>query len=309
MKRARRIAITLTAIVAVLLALPLMVYVPPVQRWLVDKATAMASEATGMDISIGAVSLRFPLTLSLGDVLVTRPVGADSSLLTPHSSLLLDCPRCDTIANIRRVDASVALLPLFSLRAELGGLTINEARLNTLDLISDTQVCGSVGCLDVGSANALLDSGTVDLTSLLLADADLCILLSDTAAVDTTESEPLPWRIALGEATLQNVSCEVHMPGDSMVMGTKLGKLVATDADINLAEERYAIGSLLIGPADFSYDQPIEPRHPETIDYSHLAFSDVSIAIDSIVYCTSPLTPHPSPPPSRFTQRAVWPTD
>ena len=294
MKRARRIAITLTAIVAVLLALPLMVYVPPVQRWLVDKATAIASDATGMDISIGAVSLRFPLTLSLDDVLVTRPAGADSCACPP--SLPRDCQRCDTIADIRRVDASVALLPLFSLRVELGGLTISEARLNTLDLISDTQVSGTVGCLDVGSANALLDSGTVDLSSLLLADADLLVQLSDTAAVDTTESEALPWRIALREATLSNVSCRVHTPGDSIIVATTLAKAVAAGCDVNLAEERYTVATLSIDRSALSFDRPYEPRlsqaqPPTLIDYSHLSLSDLSLSIDSVVYRTLPPAP------------------
>ena len=176
-KWARNIAITVAVIVAVVLALPFVVYIPPVQKWLVDKATAMASEATGLDISIGGVSLRFPLTLSLNDVLVIRP----SDPVTASAA--------DTIAVVGRLDTSLALRPLFSLRAQLGGLTVSDVCLNTLDLISDTQVKGTIGQLDVGATLADLNAGTVDVSSLLLADAALCVLLSDTAAVDTTESE------------------------------------------------------------------------------------------------------------------------
>ncbi len=258
-------------IVAMVLALPFLVYVPPVQKWLVDKATSMASEATGLDISIGAVSLRFPLTLSLEDVMVTRP------------------PDADTIASIGRVDASLAVLPLFSLRAELGGLSVSDASLNTLDLISDTQVQGDIGQLAVGSTLADINAGKVDVSSLLLADADLCVLLSDTAAVDTTESEALPWLIALREATLTNVSCNVHFPDDSIVIATTLAKAVATDASIDLLQERYALASLRIDQSALVYDLPYEPRLEQNadgqlMDYSHLSFTDFSLAVDSIVY-------------------------
>ena len=272
--RARHIVITIAILVAMVLALPFLVYVPPVQKWLVDKATEMASEATGLDISIGAVSLRFPLTLSLENVEVTRP------------------PEGDTIANIGRVDASLSVLPLFKLRAELGGLTINEARLNTLDLISDTQVQGTIGQLSLGSATADISAGTVDVSSLLLSDADLCVLLSDTAAVDTTASEPLPWFIALREATLSNVACEVHLPGDSMIIGTTLAKAVATSAAIDLLHERYNVASLRIDQSALAYDLPYEPRLEQDplMDFSHLSFTDLSLAVDSISYHSTDLS-------------------
>ena len=300
MKLARRIAITLTAIVAVLLALPLMVYVPPVQRWLVSEATAMASEATGLDISIETVSLRFPLTLSLEDVTVIRPsdrdtVGAESNTRPSSDG--------DTIAVVTRIDADLALLPLFKLRAELSGLTIKDARMNTLDLISDTQVQGIIGQLSIGPTTAAIVKGSVDVTSLTLADTDICVLLSDTAAVDTTESEPLPWLFTVHETTLSNVSCEVHMPGDSMIIDAALTKVVAANIDIDLLEERYAVPSLRIEQSSLAYDLPFEPQKTEGIDYSHLAFNDLSLAIDSFVYCAPA-----SVPVSRASSAATSPT-
>ena len=36
---------------------------PPIQNFLVDKAAVYASEATGMNISVGRISLSFPLNL------------------------------------------------------------------------------------------------------------------------------------------------------------------------------------------------------------------------------------------------------
>lgn len=270
----------MTAIVAVLLALPLMVYVPPVQKWLVGKATAAASETTGMEIGIGFVSLRFPLTLRLEDVTVARPSDDGSG-------------RFDSIASVRSVDASLALLPLFGGRAELGGLTVSGARLNTLNLISDTQISGTVGDLKVGASAASWNTGDVDLSSLSLADADLCVQLSDTAAADTSESVPLPWRIVLREATFSNVSCRVLTPGDSVVVAGTLGNAVVKGGDINLAEERYSVASLDVDNSALAFDRTFAPRLSQLqpsalIDYSHLSLSSLSLSADSIVYRTLP---------------------
>ena len=301
MKRAVRIAITLAAIVAVLLALPLMVYLPPVQKWLVEKATLIASDATGMDISIGAVSLRFPLILSLEDVVVAR--AADNAI-----------ERSDTIASVHRVDATLALLPLFSGRAELGGFTFSDAQLNTHDLIGGTQVSGTVGDFSLGASTAWWNKGEVDLSSLLLADADLFIHLSDTAAVDTTSSDTLLWRIALHEATLRNVSCRVCMSGDSVIVAATLASAAARGGDIDLAEERYSVASLSIDNSSLTFDQPYTPRLSQAqpaalIDYSHLSLSDVSLSVDSIVFRTLPqssVSPTGSAPPvSPFLTLAV----
>ena len=41
----------------------LLLYLPPVQRFAVDKASKMASESTGLDITVGRLDLRFPLDL------------------------------------------------------------------------------------------------------------------------------------------------------------------------------------------------------------------------------------------------------
>ena len=91
-KRLKYIVIATVIAVAALLALPLLIYVPPIQRWLVNEATEIASEQTGMDISIEGVSLCFPLDLSLDGVLVKQ--------------------EGDTIANIGSAVVDIQLLPL-----------------------------------------------------------------------------------------------------------------------------------------------------------------------------------------------------
>ena len=51
--------------VLLFLVLTVLLYLPPVQNWAVDKVAAIASEKTGMDISVDHVNLSFPLDLSI----------------------------------------------------------------------------------------------------------------------------------------------------------------------------------------------------------------------------------------------------
>ena len=48
----------------------ILIYIPPVQNFIVDKATAYASEATGMQIHIQRISLSFPLNLVVHETTV-----------------------------------------------------------------------------------------------------------------------------------------------------------------------------------------------------------------------------------------------
>ena len=81
--------------VALVLLPALLLYLPPVQQWAAKKVCSYASEKTGMQISVGRVSIDFPLDIGLDDVKVIRPAASLSS-------------RPDTIADIGHVSADVA---------------------------------------------------------------------------------------------------------------------------------------------------------------------------------------------------------
>lgn len=75
----------------------ILIYLPPIQNFLVDKAAVYASEATGMNISVGRISLSFPLNLVVTNV--------DAASL--HN---------DTLLSVRRLQVNVQLLPLLKSR-------------------------------------------------------------------------------------------------------------------------------------------------------------------------------------------------
>ena len=269
-KRLKHIVTIAVIVVVAVLALPLLIYVPPIQNWLVQQVAEVASEQTGYDITVKHVDLDFPLDL-----------GVDGVTVVQHG---------DTIADIRRAVVGVNILPLLKGDVSVDDVELLEARINTMDLISDVQVKGSLGQFALSPSKIQLVDSHVTLGDALLSDADITVLLSDTAAVDTTESGPLAWIIDVNKISILKTHISIHMPGDSMLIALGAEQMQADNSHINLAEEHYSVRKFLWKNGTFAFDLPYEPHlEPGLLDYFHINMSDINWDIDSLLYA-SPIT-------------------
>ena len=155
--------------------LTVLLYLPPVQNWAVDKVAAIASEKTGMSITVGHVCLAFPLDLAVENIEVLAPAE------TP--------PAYDTIADVKRLVVDVQLRPLLDKRVVINQLEVTDTRLNTNGFIEAAQVKGRFQRLFVSSKGIDLDKETVELNGTCLEEAVLFVALNDSVREDTTTSE------------------------------------------------------------------------------------------------------------------------
>ena len=250
--------------------LTLLIYLPPIQNWAVDKAASIASEETGMHVSIDRVSLSFPLDLSIEGINAMRDK--------------------DTIADIRRLVVDVQLLPLIESKVIVDDLELNNAKINTVDFIPDLQVMGIVEQMSMRSRGIDHGEGTVELNGACLAGADLTILMNDTAAVDTTTSEPLPWLINIDSIAIHRSHIMLHMPNDSMRIGVGMGHVRVCQGVIDLLNSRYVIGKLEWSDGSVSYDIPQAPLQEKGLDYNHVTLNGVELVVDSIFFCAPDLS-------------------
>ena len=248
--------------VLLFVVLTVLLYLPPVQNWAVDKVAAIASEKTGMQISVGHVQLSFPLDLAIDDFRIVQ---------SP-----------DTIADVRRMVVDVQLLPLFNSRVVINELEVTDTRINTSDMVAAARVKGSFGRLYVESRGIDLDQQTVEVNGARLEDASLDVAMNDSVPEDTTTTETL-WRIHADSVAIVRSDLLLHMPGDTMSVGAHLGSLTAREALIDLGSQTYTVGSVDWLHGAVTYDQNFEPRI-EGLDYNHLDLSNLSIGIDSIYY-------------------------
>lgn len=244
-------------------------YLPPVQHWAKGRLCSYLHNQTSLDVSIGEVSLTFPLDLA-----------ADEMLAKDGR---------DTVVWAQQLQLDVRLLPLLSGRVELNGFELRGAVVNTKSFISDTQIKGRFRLLAIRRpAVCNLKKKRVDVRRLRLKDADISVFLSDTAAVDTTPSAPVEWVICLDKADVERTKFFVRLPGDSMRLVGNLGYLYARHTRVDLLRGAYSAASLDLAATEMSYDIPYL-KAAKGFDINHIHLPELAVKLNKFSYNSSGL--------------------
>lgn len=243
----------------------ILIYIPPIQNFLVQQATRYASEATGMNISIQRISLSFPLDLVV------------------HNTLAVS--KQDTVLQARQLTVKVQLLPLFKKQIEVDGLELKEATVNTSNLIDGMQLKGDLGKLFISSHGVALSPETALINQLLLEDTHVTLCMNDTTAAptDTTSATPLYWKIILQQINLQNVSFAMQMPLDSIYMQMQVDKASLTEGLVDLSQSAYSSRKFNIVHGKINYNTGKQPES-EGLDPSYIAITNLNVSLDSLYY-------------------------
>ena len=250
-----------------------LLYLPPVQRFAVDQASAFASRSTGLDISVGRLDLRFPLDLVVSDVLA------------------LDSLEKDTLLSLERLKVELRFWKLLKKEIEIEEISLRNATLNTRDFIDGMAVNGHLGELFLESHGVIFSPETARINDFSVKNTDLSLSLYEMENADTTASEPVYWKILLDKVNFENVALELKMPQDSLFLRTKLPKASVKDGVIDLKESAYFLKTLAVEQAVLAYDYGLEASElptgslGKTLNPSHLSFQDVYLQMDSVYYC------------------------
>ena len=261
--------------VVLFVVLAALLYVPPVQNWAVQQVVKAASGATGMDISVGRVSLVFPLDLGIYGFRVTQP---NDSL--PQ--------RRDTIADVGRLVVDVGLGQLLHSKVTVDALELEDARLNTAGLVATARIKGSIGRLSLSSRGIDLAAGVAEVGSASLSDARVSIELCDTVTPPDTASATVPWKIYVGRLDIVRTGIALSTPGDTIGVRAGIDRLTGRRAVVDLERGRYTVAAVEWAGGSASYDNNYAPR-TAGLDPNHIALSGIEIGIDSVVY-EAPLT-------------------
>ena len=251
-----------TLVVAVLIVLLVVaVYLPPVQRWAVGRVSASLEKKMGLKVDIDEVRLTPFLNLNLGNLRATDAEG-DTLLLAEHLHL------------------DVAFWPLWEGRADIDGVALNGARVNTKSLLPDVEVKGSVARLEAAAHGVEWAHGHVRLDHALLDGANLNVALSDTAKKDTTET-PVQWLIETDELAVRRSEIALTMPGDSLHVRAKMGDAVLKQGVFDLECPRYSVRSFQLKEGAVSMNTTHRPLpHDALFDIAGLAVDVHDLSFD-----------------------------
>lgn len=253
--------------------LMILLYVPPVQNLIRKQATAIASDATGMDISVERIDLRFPLNLLVRGVLVVQP--ADSAVDVQHP---------DTLLNLGSLNVRVQAWPLLKGKVEVDDITLKQVAVNSSNLMEGMCIKGVLGHFFFESHGIDLTKEDAILNNIELSDTHVQVMLADTTETpkDTTDTA-LNWKVTLHTLKLKNVSVDLQMPLDSMGLKAHIGDAEIADAAADLKHQFYGWRKFLLTGTSVNYDTG-GPGSAIGFDPSHIALRDIRLGIDSVMY-------------------------
>ena len=261
--------------IALFVLVMVLLYVPPVQDFIRRQAVAVAEEATGMQLAVERIDLRFPLDLVVRGVQVVQP--ADSTTQSP-----------DTLLTLGSLSVRVQAWPLLRGQVEVDGVLLEDVSVNSARLLDGMQMEGTLGRFFLRSHGVDLNRESVILNNVELEDTHLRMVLADTtAAPPDTTSTAVRWKVLLHALQLKDVSVDLQMPLDSLRLSARLGEARIDEAEADLGRQAYGWQKFLLAGTDLEYDSGT-PRDttgmPEGFDPSHIAVRDVRIGIDSVRY-------------------------
>ena len=179
-------------VVALVVLIPALLYLPPIQDFAVDIATKEMKKSTGMDVEIGQLRLRWPIKLSVSDVKMKYATG-------------------DTMLTARRLDVGVAVLPLLR-----GQISVNHARLDTAfyqlnNADSLLWLRADIDYAKFDGANVRMSFDKIFADEAMVDGARVKLIIRPDTVVknDTTKSKPV--YIRAKDITMRNVEYMMMM--------------------------------------------------------------------------------------------------
>lgn len=130
-----------------LIAIPVLLYVPFVQDFAVKIATEQVSKSTGMKIGIGRLRLGFPLKLNVDNASVIQANG-------------------DTMLTSARLAVDVKLMPLLKGDIEVSGAELDSAFYQLGNNDSIMWLRANIARADINGSDISLKNGSIDLSTV-----------------------------------------------------------------------------------------------------------------------------------------------
>ena len=144
------------SLVILVILIPVLVYLPPVQDFAIGIAKKELKKSTGMDVEIGKFRLKFPLDVSLQDLSVVEVTG-------------------DTMVKAKEVVADVKMLPLIkNLEVDVKELMLNDAYYRMVSPDTSMIMTIRAGYLNIDDKSQVqIRESNIDLNQAIIRNANI----------------------------------------------------------------------------------------------------------------------------------------
>jgi hypothetical protein len=235
------------------LSVSVLLYIPPVQNRIIEKAAQYASESAGINIRFERIRLAFPLNLSAYNVSVTNSGN-------------------DTLLYLNKLTLRVRLKPLLKGNISVHSICMEQLHFNTGSLIDGIAVEGHAGEVRLRADSINPAEEYAVLNNIYLSDADIRLFMCDTTAADTSASAT-KWQIDLRQAELHDITFSCRLPCDSVYLGLQIDSALLSGVAADTEKGRYGASALQLRAPEIAYG-----TNP------HIRLADVRLTLDSLHY-------------------------
>ncbi len=229
---------TLLGLVLVIMAIPVLLYIPFVQDFAVKVATTQVAKSTGMKVEIGKLRLGFPLKLHVDDATVIQENG-------------------DTMLTSRHLAVDVKLMPLFKGQVDVAGARLDSAFYQMGNRDSVLWLRARIAMADIDGTDINLKNGTIDLSRGEINGANVRLrMLNDTTPTPTDTTPSTPWNIHAGFIRMQDVTYSMEMLPIIDTLDCHIGDATLCEAIVDMARHRINGRSLKIDSVSARYIYP-----------------------------------------------------
>lgn len=240
--RTRKILKYIGITLAVLILLPGVLYIRPVQNLVKDVVSEQVSESTGLDISIGRLLLKFPMSISVDDVLI------------------LD-EKQDTMMACGNLGVSIKILPIF-----IGDVVIKKVEFTSVyyKMMTEDESMTLIAKVDkfrMNRSRVELMVNRIRLSKALLQGGDIYLMFDNRKAKpqpkeEEEATEPSNWMMQLKELNIKDVNYHMAMMPTIDSLTVKLPEAEIQHIAINLLTSKVSVKSLDIDGLKADYFLP-----------------------------------------------------
>ncbi len=226
-------------VVLLLIAIPILLYLPPVQDFAVKIASSQVEKATGMKIGIERLRLKFPLRLTVDGASVIQ---ADGDTMLTSSELSVD----------------VKLMPLLKGQIEVGGANLVNAFYQLGNSDSIMWLRANIDKADIAGTDIDLKRGLINLTNADIDGINVSLrMLEDTAAAPVDTAASTPWNVNARQITVRNLTYSMEMLPLIDSLGCHVDMMRLCDGHVDMSSKKIFGRSLKVDSVSAAYIYPL----------------------------------------------------
>ena len=233
---------TLLVVLLLVLLIPALLYIPAVQDFIRGKAVGYASEALGMELSVGRIRLAFPLRL------------------TVEETLLVD--RADTLVDCGKLSVDIALWPLIRKEVVVRSFELDRVAAHYRDSTGGLDMRIAAGQLALEEARADLRAQTAGIARIALSDGDIFLDLAESAPAEKADSTaPSAWSFDIRQISIGNTAFGMRTAPAATELSVRLADGEIEACRVGLGSQQVDVKSVLLDRGAYSYlTAPADPE-------------------------------------------------